>query len=112
MMARGDRGRKINVFQWIHAFFPWRKVRKIIQELILIPFDPVCHFSENQLPALVGQCDVENWINAKSWQKEILRPSDHTDSTYFDGTWNLQNRWENYVFPAYGPSLEALFAIM
>ena len=71
-------------------------------------------FLKNRLPALVGEHDFENCINGKSCQKELLRPSNRTDYAYFGaayGTWNLQNGWEKCVFPAYGPSLEALVAI-
>jgi len=32
-------------------------------------------FSENQFPAIAGEYDFENRINAKSRQKELLRPS-------------------------------------
>ena len=53
------------------------------------------NFSENQLPALVGEYDFENCMNVRSCQKHLLRPSNRTDYTYFGavyGTWNLQNR--------------------
>ena len=68
------------------------------------------NFSENQLPALVGEYDFENCMNVRSCQKHLLRPSNRTDYTYFGavyGTWNLQNRWEKCVFLVYVPSLEA-----
>ena len=71
------------------------------------------NFSENQLPALVGEYDFENCMNVRSCQKHLLRPSNRTDYTYFGavyGTWNLQNRWEKCVFLVYAPSLDALFA--
>ena len=54
-------------------------------------------------------------MKAKSCQKELLRPSNRTDYTHFgalNATWKLQNRWDKCVFLVYGPSLEALFAII
>ena len=73
------------------------------------------NFSENQLPASVGEYDSQKCMHVKLCQKQLLRPSNRTDYTYFgavSGTWNLQNRWGTCVFPAYGSSLEALFAII
>ena len=70
---------------------------------------------ENLLPALVGEHDFQKCMNVKSCQKQLLRPSNRKDYTYFGavyGTWNLQNRWENVCFLLMDPSLEALFAIM
>ena len=70
---------------------------------------------ENLLPAVVGESDFQKCMNAKSCQKQLLRPSNRTDYTYFGavyGTWNLQNLWEKCVFLVYVPSLEALFAPM
>ena len=72
-------------------------------------------FFEKVLPALGGEHDFENWSNVKSWQKDLLRPSNPTDYTHFGAghcIWNLQNCYEKCVFPPYGPSLAALFAIM
>ena len=77
------------------------------------PFFIFCHFFENLLPALVGEHDFQKCMNVKSCQKQLLRPSNRTDYTYFGavyGTWNLQNRWEKRVFLVYMPALEALFA--
>ena len=67
------------------------------------------------LPALAGEHDFEHCINAKSYQKELLRPSNRTDYNHSGavyGTWNLQNRLGKCVFSPYVPSLEASFAIM
>ena len=72
-------------------------------------------FFENLRAALVGEHDFQKCMNVKSCQKQLLRPSNRTDYTYFGavyGTWNLQNRLEKCVFLVYVPSLEALFAPM
>ena len=73
------------------------------------------HFFENLLPALTGKHDFENYINATSCRKQLLRPPnrmDYTPSGPVYGTWDLQNRWEKCVFLVYGPSLGPLFAPM
>ena len=71
-------------------------------------------FIEKLLPAFVGDHDFEGCINEYSCQKELFRHSNRTEEPHSGavyGTSNLQNRLEKCVFPVYGPSLEALFAL-
>ena len=71
-------------------------------------------FLKNSFPPSLGSMILKT-IKTKSCPKELPRPPDRTDYTYFGAlyrTWNLQNRWEKCVFLVYAPSLEALFAIM
>ena len=80
-----------------------------------LPSTFVVTFFEILLPALVEEHDSRKCMNVKSCQKQLLRPSNRTDYTYFwavYGTWDLPNRWEKCVFLVYVPSLEALFAPM
>ena len=73
-----------------------------------------CNF-QNRTPQRGREADFQKCMNVKSCQKQLLRPSNRTDYTYFGtvyGTWNLQNRLEKCVFLVYVPSLEALFAPM
>ena len=61
----------------------------------------VFHFFEKMLPALAGEHDFEHCINAKSYEKDLLRPSNRTDYNHSGavyGTWNLQKRWGNVYF--------------
>ena len=51
-------------------------------------YTPLCSyfpslFVEKLLPALVGEYDFENCCDAKSCQKDLLRPSNRTDYTHF-----------------------------
>ena len=70
-------------------------------------------FSENQFPAIAGEYDFENRINAKSRQKELLRPSIRiTSIVKLFMAPGLSKSVGTFVFLIYGPSLEAPFAMM
>ena len=75
----------------------------------------VCHLFWKFASRPRWEHDFQKCMNVKSCQKQLLRPSNRTDYTYFGavyGTWISQNRWEKCVFLVYVPSLEALFAPM